>query len=266
VADRPPPRAVAWLLAVLDGLRPAQRRGPREIFQLRFIAGGALLGLSVAAVSLVQVLLAGQTVTAMMLGVFAVSVGGLLLGIRLGVAVPTLSLGALAVVALFLVAACLAPPELKPEQLSWLVILPLVALVLVGPRAATGDAPPSRRPVTLAALAAIALGVAIVLAHAHGLSFGEVAPVRSPGGQIAEFVQLVVSVGALLWLYDLALRSNEEEFRTLRRLLSVCAWCKEIRDGEDGWISLERYLAKHDTPSLSHGICPSCARRQFPDE
>jgi hypothetical protein len=46
-------------------------------------------------------------------------------------------------------------------------------------------------------------------------------------------------------------------------MLSVCAWCKRIHDAEDGWISMERHLAKNSDMGLTHGICPDCAQTEL---
>lgn len=47
--------------------------------------------------------------------------------------------------------------------------------------------------------------------------------------------------------------------RQLESLLRVCAWCRQIRDGQE-WISLERFMERSGTP-LTHGICETCRAR-----
>jgi PAS domain S-box-containing protein len=48
------------------------------------------------------------------------------------------------------------------------------------------------------------------------------------------------------------------EIKTLRGLLSICAWCKRIRSEDGSWIDLETYVTKHSDASFSHSICPEC--------
>ena len=48
------------------------------------------------------------------------------------------------------------------------------------------------------------------------------------------------------------------EVRTLRELLSICSYCRRIRDDEDHWRSVESYIARHTDTRFSHGICPTC--------
>lgn len=47
------------------------------------------------------------------------------------------------------------------------------------------------------------------------------------------------------------------QVRQLEKLLSICSYCKKIRDGEN-WQSLERYVSQRTDTDFSHGICPSC--------
>lgn len=60
---------------------------------------------------------------------------------------------------------------------------------------------------------------------------------------------------------DAALR----EVQTLRGLLPICSSCKGIRDESGNWHSLERYMSERSQVIFSHGICPSCVTKFFPD-
>jgi PAS domain S-box-containing protein len=51
------------------------------------------------------------------------------------------------------------------------------------------------------------------------------------------------------------------EVRTLRAILPICAYCKNVRDDENYWHSVEAYVATHTNTRFSHGICPSCYAR-----
>jgi two-component system, response regulator PdtaR len=57
-----------------------------------------------------------------------------------------------------------------------------------------------------------------------------------------------------------------EEVKTLSGLLPICASCKRIRNEEDGsWQAIEDYIAKHSEADFTHGICPECANRLYPE-
>lgn len=55
------------------------------------------------------------------------------------------------------------------------------------------------------------------------------------------------------------------EIKTLKGLIPICASCKKIRDDEGYWDQLETYMAKHTSAVFSHGICPECAERLYPE-
>jgi hypothetical protein len=63
-------------------------------------------------------------------------------------------------------------------------------------------------------------------------------------------------------------RSLEEvlgQVKTLRGLLPLCSYCKKVRDDQGYWNQIEAYVAEHSHADFSHGICPECARRYYPD-
>ena len=53
--------------------------------------------------------------------------------------------------------------------------------------------------------------------------------------------------------------------KTLRGFLPICASCKMIRDDKGYWNQIESYLREHTDVEFSHGICPECARKLYPD-
>jgi hypothetical protein len=55
------------------------------------------------------------------------------------------------------------------------------------------------------------------------------------------------------------------EVKILSGFLPICASCKKIRDDQGYWQQLESYIRDHSEAEFSHGICPDCARRLYPD-
>jgi hypothetical protein len=53
--------------------------------------------------------------------------------------------------------------------------------------------------------------------------------------------------------------------KTLSGLLPVCAHCKKIRDDRGYWQQIEAYIAAHSNADISHGICPECAAKYYPE-
>lgn len=55
------------------------------------------------------------------------------------------------------------------------------------------------------------------------------------------------------------------QVNTLSGLLPICASCKKIRDDQGYWQEVEQYLAEHSDAVFSHGLCPDCVRKLYPD-
>ncbi len=53
--------------------------------------------------------------------------------------------------------------------------------------------------------------------------------------------------------------------RTLRGLLPICASCKKIRDDHGYWQKVELYISEHTEAEFTHGICPDCMVRLYPE-
>jgi hypothetical protein len=62
-----------------------------------------------------------------------------------------------------------------------------------------------------------------------------------------------------------ALEQSKAEIRQLRGLLPICASCKRIRDGDQQWVLLEKYIESRSEASFTHGICPECVRTLYPN-
>jgi len=52
---------------------------------------------------------------------------------------------------------------------------------------------------------------------------------------------------------------------TLSGFLPICASCKNIRNDEGHWEQIETYIRDRSQVEFSHGICPDCARKMYPD-
>jgi len=49
--------------------------------------------------------------------------------------------------------------------------------------------------------------------------------------------------------------------KTLTGRLSICCYCKKIRDEAGNWPDVETYVMQHSDASFTHGMCPECFRR-----
>ncbi len=55
-----------------------------------------------------------------------------------------------------------------------------------------------------------------------------------------------------------------DDIRTLRGILPICANCKKIRDDQGYWSQVEVYIRDHTEAEFSHGICPECVEKHYP--
>ena len=61
------------------------------------------------------------------------------------------------------------------------------------------------------------------------------------------------------------LRDALDNVKRLHGLLPICASCKKIRDHRGYWHRVENYLQEHAEVEFSHGICPECMARLYPE-
>ncbi len=90
----------------------------------------------------------------------------------------------------------------------------------------------------------------------NDLSVGEIADTL-----ICLFVLILVA--AMTTLLARQSRQLRQRVRALEGMLPMCGFCKSIRNDRDEWIRLEEYLVDHTEATLSHGLCPECARKQY---
>jgi len=61
------------------------------------------------------------------------------------------------------------------------------------------------------------------------------------------------------------LNAAADEILTLQGILPICMYCHKIRDDQQSWQQLERYIQEHSDAMFSHGVCPECLEKYYPD-
>ncbi len=61
------------------------------------------------------------------------------------------------------------------------------------------------------------------------------------------------------------LKAALDEIKTLKGIVPICSSCKKIRDDKGFWNQLEIYIQEHSNAEFSHGICPDCVQKLYPD-
>ena len=56
-----------------------------------------------------------------------------------------------------------------------------------------------------------------------------------------------------------------DNVKNLSGLLPICSSCKKIRDDKGYWQQIESYIREHSEAQFSHGICPDCLKKLYPN-
>lgn len=68
---------------------------------------------------------------------------------------------------------------------------------------------------------------------------------------------MVIQIGLFKKLY--------KRIRLLEGFIPICANCKKIRNMGNQWEQIEKYITRHSLAEFSHGICPDCAKKLYPE-
>lgn len=63
----------------------------------------------------------------------------------------------------------------------------------------------------------------------------------------------------------LALEKTMSELKRLQGIIPICSSCHKVRNDAGGWEMMARYIQQHTEADFSHGICPDCAKKLYPE-
>jgi len=63
----------------------------------------------------------------------------------------------------------------------------------------------------------------------------------------------------------LLLMEDISELVSLRKIIPICASCKKVRQDKGYWEDVEVYLKSLIDVDFSHGICPDCMKKLYPE-
>lgn len=69
----------------------------------------------------------------------------------------------------------------------------------------------------------------------------------------------------VVFLVNLSVSAYKKRIETLRGIVPICSFCKQIRDDKGYWNRVEAYVAKHTEAQFSHSICPDCVEKHYPE-
>jgi hypothetical protein len=91
------------------------------------------------------------------------------------------------------------------------------------------------------------------------------------GIRLLSFLIIAITLSKIKILIDketklnVALSKALGEVNQLRGLLPICASCKRIRNDKGYWEQIEVYIGNHSAVEFSHGLCPECLKKLYPD-
>jgi hypothetical protein len=68
-----------------------------------------------------------------------------------------------------------------------------------------------------------------------------------------------------LWAAHRELAVQLAEIPSLRHRVPICMHCKNVRNDRGFWGKVETYVEAHSQMEFSHGICPDCLQKFYPD-
>ncbi len=93
----------------------------------------------------------------------------------------------------------------------------------------------------------------------HNLFGFQATPVNWVEGLIETFMVLVCAMLVIPFTVHLI-----KQLRQLRGLLPVCSHCHHVRDENGEWQQIEAYVRDNTGADFSHGICPTCMKKHYP--
>jgi len=74
---------------------------------------------------------------------------------------------------------------------------------------------------------------------------------------------VIFSISAVI--FTIYLLRKKSHIKTLKGLIPICSNCKKIRTDKGYYQQLEEYISEHSEIKFSHGLCPECADKLYPD-
>ena len=96
-------------------------------------------------------------------------------------------------------------------------------------------------------------------------------PLRDDAGQVIAVMGVSRDITNQKWLEEdkqkllNKLQEALTQVKTLSGLLPICSVCKRIRDDNGYWQQVEGYIQTHSDATFTHGVCPECFPKLYPN-
>ena len=101
--------------------------------------------------------------------------------------------------------------------------------------------------------------------------FAIISPITDAGGIITHFLAVKEDITHRKEVETereklvVELKTALADVKMLSGLIPICASCKKIRDDHGYWQQVESYIQKHSEAKFTHGLCPDCMIKFYPD-
>lgn len=84
-------------------------------------------------------------------------------------------------------------------------------------------------------------------------------------GQSKPHFEMIARLMKQIWNNNRQLARQLADIKVLRGLIPICMHCKNVRNDEGFWGKVENYIEDHSEAQFSHGICPDCLNKYYPE-
>jgi len=84
-------------------------------------------------------------------------------------------------------------------------------------------------------------------------------------GKVKPVFKLIAQMMNRLWQAHQKLALQLADIQALRSLIPICMHCKKVRNDDGYWGQVESYVTEHFHTDFSHGICPECMVKYYPE-
>lgn len=107
--------------------------------------------------------------------------------------------------------------------------------------------------------------VLLIMAVFYGSSVGMVRKERRQKAGLIDYIAALKQAEEERERLIRRLQDALANIKTLKGLLPICFSCKQIRDDKGYWNQIDTYIRDHTEAELTHGICPPCVQKLYPD-
>lgn len=112
---------------------------------------------------------------------------------------------------------------------------------------------------------AFAVTMPLIRLSFHGMFWP--VPLSVLDASINTLIRILVLGGAAFLVSRTATQTQElaKRVNVLEGFLPICSFCKKIRDHNNSWQPLERFISDRSNAQFTHGFCPDCGQRHYGD-